>query len=228
MRTKRHFFPDGEELVFLDGQPHTAESYHRRYHQHIFKDHYLLLTGNFNTSIHDKYSIGDPGKTKYHDEESEANIDVQANFFIWHQYYEPRWDTGHVGSSKDRAVNAMRAETKNDDWSDEKTRENSIVCFANGWKQSVDLPVDVFEEDEKIQIVETMLEKVALKHHEDNFQRFKKYFGQEVVIGPEFSKYFFTVDPIESKGHAVTQSGGIIYGIKATDINQLKLKQDGQ
>ena len=170
MRTKRHFFPDGEELVFLnDGISHTAESYHRRYHQHIFKDHYLILTGNIDSKIHDKYSTDDPGKTTYRDEEAEKSIDVQANFFIWHQYYEPRWDTGHVGSSKDRAVNARRNETKNDEESDENSRENSIVSFAKGWTQSVDLPVDVFEEDEKIQLVETMLEKIALKHHEVNF-----------------------------------------------------------
>ena len=43
MRTKRHLFPPGEELVFLDGQLHTDESYTRRYHQHRFKEHYLIL-----------------------------------------------------------------------------------------------------------------------------------------------------------------------------------------
>ena len=46
-------------------------------------------------------------------------------------------------------------------------------------------------------------------------------------MGADFAKYFFTIDPVESKGHAVTQSGGIIYGIKATDIETLKPKQDG-
>ena len=70
MRTKRHFFPEGEELIFLDGVDHTTESYHRRYNQHIFKDHYLILTGNIDSKIHNKYSAGDPGKTVYKDEEA--------------------------------------------------------------------------------------------------------------------------------------------------------------
>ena len=43
-------------------------------------------------------------------------------------------------------------------------------------------------------------------------------------MGQDFGKYFFTIDPAESKGHAVTKSGGIIYGIKATDIETLKPK----
>lgn len=47
-------------------------------------------------------------------------------------------------------------------------------------------------------------------------------------MGPDFAKFFFTIDPADSKGHAVTQSGGIIFGIKATDIETLKPKQDGQ
>lgn len=31
MRTKRHFFPEGEELFFENGVLHTDESYGRRY-----------------------------------------------------------------------------------------------------------------------------------------------------------------------------------------------------
>ena len=51
------------------------------------------------------------------------------------------------------------------------------MCFANGWERSVDQPTEVVEDDEKVQIVETMLEKISLKHHEYNFKRFKKIFG---------------------------------------------------
>jgi len=47
------------------------------------------------------------------------------------------------------------------------------------------------------------------------------------VVAPDFAKYFFTVDPAESKGHAVTKDGGILFNIKATDIETLKPKQDG-
>ena len=68
MRTKRHFFPRGEELVFLDGQLHTDESYTRRYHQHRIKDHYLLLSGNINEKINDKFMIYDTGKNTYKDD----------------------------------------------------------------------------------------------------------------------------------------------------------------
>jgi len=56
-------------------------------------------------------------------------------------------------------------------------RENAIVCLARDWEPSVEFPVDVFEEDEKQQIVELMLEKIALQHHERNFRYFVKIFG---------------------------------------------------
>ena len=42
-------------------------------------------------------------------------------------------------------------------------------------------PTDVWEQDEKVQIVEVMLEKVALKHHEENYKRFCAIFGADVV-----------------------------------------------
>lgn len=61
MRTKRHLFPPGDELVFEDGEFHTDECLRRRYHQHTIKDHYMLLTGNFNEEIHSEFSIYDPG-----------------------------------------------------------------------------------------------------------------------------------------------------------------------
>ena len=35
-------------------------------------------------------------------------------------------------------------------------------------------PSDALENDEKVQIVEVMLEKIALKHHSDNYARFVK------------------------------------------------------
>jgi len=43
-------------------------------------------------------------------------------------------------------------------------------------------------------------------------------------MAPDFSKYFFTVDPPESKGHAVTKPSGMMTGITATDISTLKPK----
>ena len=38
-------------------------------------------------------------------------------------------------------------------------------------------PSDILEEDEKIQIVEVMLEKIALLHHNQNYARFIQLFG---------------------------------------------------
>ena len=55
MRTKRHFFPAGNELTFVDGQLHTDEAYKRRYTQHQFKDYYLIRTGNLNKRIIDAF-----------------------------------------------------------------------------------------------------------------------------------------------------------------------------
>ena len=65
MRTKRHLFPPGDELVFVNGQFHTDECKMRRYHLHTIKDHYLLLTGNINDKIHEEFSIFNPGAYKY-------------------------------------------------------------------------------------------------------------------------------------------------------------------
>ena len=48
------------------------------------------------------------------------------------------------------------------------------------------------------------------------------------MLGEDFGKYFFTIDPIESAGHPTTMMDGILFGIQATDIKSLKPKQDGQ
>jgi hypothetical protein len=70
--------------------------------------------------------------------------------------------------------------------------------------------------------VEVMLEKVALSHHHENYKRFLQIFGTEVISAPDFSKYFFTIDPEEGKGHPVTTTGGILNTIKAKDIESLE------
>lgn len=138
MRTKRHFFPAGEELVFLDGQFHTDESYIRRYAQHQFKDHYLILTGTFDQKIHDKFSIYDPGKHKFPLEgATNGEMDIEARFYIWHQYYEPRWDTGDVGASKDRVVNQKRNETATSAKQGDLKTDNSQLQLARGLEPSV-------------------------------------------------------------------------------------------
>ena len=51
----------------------------------------------------------------------------------------------------------------------EKMKENTLYLLEQGWEASVNLPVAMFESDEKIQIVEAMLEKIAMKHHHDNY-----------------------------------------------------------
>ena len=56
-------------------------------------------------------------------------------------------------------------------------RENALMRVCEGWEPSVMFPSDVLEEDDKIQVVEVMLEKIALKHHNDNYARFVKIFG---------------------------------------------------
>ena len=84
MRTKRHFFPVGEELVFLDGQFHVDESYSRRYHQHRFKEHYLIPTSNMSDKVREKFAIYDPGLHKYREESIEDDIEIEARLFIWH------------------------------------------------------------------------------------------------------------------------------------------------
>jgi hypothetical protein len=61
--------------------------------QHQFKEYYLIRTGNINKGIVDAFSMQDPGKHNYTDENFTGGIDVEARFFIWHQYYTPRWDT---------------------------------------------------------------------------------------------------------------------------------------
>ena len=40
-------------------------------------------------------------------------------------------------------------------------------------------------------------------------------------MSTEFSKYFFTIDPEEGKGHPVTTTGGILESIRATDVESL-------
>ena len=96
-----------------------------------------------------------------------------------------------------------------------------MMQHALGWQASVELPVDALEEDDKVQIVEIMLEKVALNHHNENYKRFVQIFGVDIVSGSDFGKYFFTVDPEEGKGHPVTNTGGILTSIKAKDIEAL-------
>ena len=78
-----------------------------------------------------------------------------------------------MGSSKNRTVNLKRSEAR----VPEECLANAVMCYAHGYVPSVEFPTDVFEEDEKVQLAESMLEKIALQHHNSNFQILKKFFG---------------------------------------------------
>ena len=43
-----------------------------------------MLTGNINDTIHEEFSIYNPGKHRYRDESLGEEVDVEARFFIWH------------------------------------------------------------------------------------------------------------------------------------------------
>jgi len=84
MRTKRHFFPDGAELMFLDGPPHVQECFHRRYHQHLFKNHLIIHSHSIDQQIHETYNSYDPGRINYKEPETGKDVDINAVFYIWH------------------------------------------------------------------------------------------------------------------------------------------------
>ena len=67
-----------------------------------------------------------------------------------------------------------------------------------------------------------MLEKIALRHHSENYARFVKIFGLEVMKNGEFARHFFTVDPQVDKGHPVTKLSGILESVKAIDIAEIR------
>ena len=109
----------------------------------------MLLTGNFNDNIHDEFSIYNPGKHKYRDEASEDDFEVEARFFIWHQYYEPRWNTG-IGKVLSAPGYQHTATVGRENMDQIVMRENSLMQVSETWEPSVMFPSDVLEEDEKI------------------------------------------------------------------------------
>ena len=110
-----------------------------------------------------------------------------------------------------------------------KIREHALMWLADGWEPSVMLPSDVLESDEKIQIVEVMLEKIALRHHSENYARFVKIFGLETMKTEKFAHHFFTLDPQVGKApHPVTKNSGILESVKAIDIVTLKENERGK
>lgn len=141
MRTKRHLFPPGEELVFIDGQLHTDESYTRRYHQHRFKDHYLILDADVSEErlIH-LFANYDPGKWQISEEKGAIGADIEARLFVSLDFYQPRWKTGlGMGGNETWTINQMKA-----------IRENPLIWIAEGWQPSVMFPSGELEKDEKI------------------------------------------------------------------------------
>lgn len=101
---------------------------------------------------------------------------MEARFFIWHQYYEPKWNTG-IGRVLKGPSYQHTATVGRENMDQVVMRENSLMQASEGWEPSVMFPSDVLEEDEKIQIVEVMLEKIALQQHNKNYARFVKIFG---------------------------------------------------
>ena len=121
----------------------------------------MILTGNINGTINDEFSIFDPGRHEYRDEALGQDVDVEARFYIWHQYYEPRWNTG-IGRILTAPGYQHMPTIGRENQDQVVMRENSLVQVSEGWEPSVMYPTDILEEDEKIQLVEVMLETIAL------------------------------------------------------------------
>ena len=83
-------------------------------------------------------------------------------------------------------------------------RESDVMSHAFNWEQSVELPVDVFEQNENQQIVEAMITKVALMHNQKNVDHILKDFEEQFSRIDHKSKYFFTIDPDGKYDHPVT------------------------
>ena len=73
-----------------------------------------------------------------------------------------------------------------------------------------------------------MLEKIALRHHSENYARFINIFGLDTMRDEEFASRFFTLDPQVGIEHPVTKHGGILETVHAADIHSFKPGQYGK
>lgn len=84
----------------------------------------------------------DPGKTRYRDLYHEKEVAVEARFFIWHAYYTPRWNYKH-GTTPTKGSESAYDEYL---W----TGRDVASVHAIQWQPTVEFPVEVYEEDEKV------------------------------------------------------------------------------
>lgn len=95
------------------------------------------------------------------------------------------------------------------------------MSLAFNWRPSCELPIKRIEQNEGEQIVETMLSKMAKKHHIENYVRLTSVFGEQL----DYQGIFFTAD--DGVGHPATKPGGLLENITAQDYEQVSISENG-
>ena len=97
IRSNQHFFPPGKELVFIDGKSHLEESYERRLNtlKWLHESEHKLNEESMPKQIKDAFCFSDPGKFNIF---GVKDWTVDSGLYIWHQYYQTKWDSFDFGS----------------------------------------------------------------------------------------------------------------------------------